>query len=352
MANRKKNDSNASPAVSRLTVVSYNLHGLNQGLPGIKDLMSLINPDVIMVQEHWLTSDNLFKLSNISENYFAFGSSAMDARVSSGPLFGRPFGGTAILIKNNLANVASSIANHERFTVVKIANWLIINVYFPCIGTQHRLLMYNDIVCEFKSIAATHSDCNCFIGGDFNTCLEDTKASAVNSIISNLITDCNLARCDVLFPTAVKFTYISDSLNCSNTIDYMLTSCPQQTLAFNILDLDINLSDHLPLMAILVIDSHDLRNCNPDPIAEVNHFRWDHAALPVYYEQTRIVLEPVLVELNTLIDELTTIPDSVVACRIDDLYNCVIHNLYACSNSCIPKCKKNFFQILVVPRVR
>ena len=87
-----------------------------------------------------------------------------------------------------------------------------------------------------------------------------------------------------------------------------------------------------------------LHSCNPDPIAQVNHFRWDHAALPTYYEQTRIVLEPVLVELNSLIDELTTIPDSDVACRIDDLYNCVTHNLYVCSNSCIPKCKKNFFK--------
>jgi len=94
------------PALRRLTVISYNLHGLNQGIPGITELMEQLSPDVIMVQEHWLTSDNLFKLSDISDNYFVFASSAMDARVAAGPLFGRPFGGTAVLIKNDFVNIS------------------------------------------------------------------------------------------------------------------------------------------------------------------------------------------------------------------------------------------------------
>ena len=53
-----------------------------------------------MVQEHWLTPDNLWKLNTLSDNYSVFISSAMAACVSAGvdtgPLVGRPFGGTAI----------------------------------------------------------------------------------------------------------------------------------------------------------------------------------------------------------------------------------------------------------------
>ncbi len=80
---------------SNLIAVSYNLHGFNQGSPGVKEIIVIIEPDVIMLQEHWLTCANLDRLNTLSDVYFVFGSSAMGHCVSSGPLYGRPFGGTA-----------------------------------------------------------------------------------------------------------------------------------------------------------------------------------------------------------------------------------------------------------------
>lgn len=228
-----------------LTVISYNLHGLNQGLPGLTYLIDKLNPDVIMIQEHWLTSDNLYKLSDISSRYFVFGSSAMDARVSAGPLMGRPFGGTAILIKNEFINATVNIIACERFCVVKVVNWLLINVYLPCSGTDNRMLIYDDIFCELQSIMLGHADCDCLVGGDFNSDLSDCRAHAANTVINDFIVSNKLHRCDVLFPAATKYTYVSESLNCASTIDYMLTSDPLLTVAYNILDIDINLSDHL-----------------------------------------------------------------------------------------------------------
>jgi len=38
--------------VERLTIVSYNVHGLNQGIVGIHELMATLHPEVIMIQEH------------------------------------------------------------------------------------------------------------------------------------------------------------------------------------------------------------------------------------------------------------------------------------------------------------
>jgi hypothetical protein len=52
--------------------VSYNLHGFNQGITGIVELIRLSSPDVFFVQEHWLTPDNLSKLDMINDDYFAF----------------------------------------------------------------------------------------------------------------------------------------------------------------------------------------------------------------------------------------------------------------------------------------
>jgi len=52
--------------------------------------MATLHPEVIMIQEHWLSSENLYKLSDISKEYFVFSSSAMDDCLSTGPLVGRP----------------------------------------------------------------------------------------------------------------------------------------------------------------------------------------------------------------------------------------------------------------------
>ena len=61
MASENSISADSVSCLRRLVIVSYNLHGFNQGSHGIKDLVSTLMPDVIMVQEHWLTPDNLCK---------------------------------------------------------------------------------------------------------------------------------------------------------------------------------------------------------------------------------------------------------------------------------------------------
>lgn len=80
-------------------IVSYNMHGFNQGISAMIDLIDSVSPDIFLVQEHWLTPDNLGKFNDYLPDYYGFGISAMVARVEAGPLFGRPFGGALILIK-------------------------------------------------------------------------------------------------------------------------------------------------------------------------------------------------------------------------------------------------------------
>jgi len=65
--------------LSLLTLGSYNLHGFTQGRSLLTDLFSEL--DVIRVQEHRLSLDNLSCLNNFN-NYVGFSSSAMDAVLS------------------------------------------------------------------------------------------------------------------------------------------------------------------------------------------------------------------------------------------------------------------------------
>ena len=40
---------------------SFNMHGFHQGCPVIDDMITQYNPDVFLLQEHWLTPANLYK---------------------------------------------------------------------------------------------------------------------------------------------------------------------------------------------------------------------------------------------------------------------------------------------------
>jgi len=79
----------------------------------------------------------------------------------------------------------------------------------------------------------------------------------------------------------------------------------KDTIAFNILDLDINLSDHRPIMAVCV---HCDNTCKPVSTTgscsqpRTTHLRWDHAPIDKYYAQTHLLLQPLLDDVNALID--------------------------------------------------
>jgi len=78
--------------IKNLTVVSYNMHGFNQGCPTHNDMLHSYKPDIMLLQEHWLTPANLCKFDNHFTDYLAFGSSAMSNLVEAGMLTGRPYG--------------------------------------------------------------------------------------------------------------------------------------------------------------------------------------------------------------------------------------------------------------------
>lgn len=327
---------------NRLVVVSYNVHGFNQGLTGIHELISNLVPDVIFVQEHWLTPDNLFKLDTISEEYFSYGSSAMHASVCAGPLYGRPYGGTAMLINKKLSSCVSAITCSDRFTAVSIANWLLINAYMPSSGTDQRSLIYNDLLQEIQSIIHSNSHLHCLIGGDFNTDLN--VDNAFSDAVRRFIEDNSLFRCDKLFPVSAPFTYVNNHLHAMSIIDYFITSTPVSTVAFNTIDLDINLSDHIPIMAVCLCDKTVSPAASLDGGNCALFLRWDHAPVNLYYERTRELLQPVLDELNSLFDNMPLLPRSVIIENVDRLYDTLINSLRSSSNIFIPKRKKNFYK--------
>ena len=328
--------------MERLVAVSYNLHGLNQGLPGITEMINMLAPDVIMVQEHWLVPSNLTRLNEISIEYGFFGSSAMNSCLGAGPLYGRPYGGTAILYKKELLSALTNITSNDRFTVIKVCEWLLFCVYMPCVGTPNRQVLCTDILHEIEALIFSNPGCKYLIGGDLNANLD--CQDSVSDIFNNFLFRNNFVRCDVLFPLSNNYTYVQESLGRMNSIDYFLISDCQSAIAYNILDLDVNLSDHLPILTICrcVLPVKYQSKSKPSPSAEIAHYRWDHAPLGQYYQHTLFLLQPVLDELKML--ENSSGNGSLSIDLTEILYNKVINGLKISADLFIPKRKKNFYK--------
>ena len=71
----------SSPSIK---IASFNLHGLNQGIGMLLELCASF--DVIFCQEHWLSSDQLVKINNLSSDFHCVSISAMDTVCGRGIL--------------------------------------------------------------------------------------------------------------------------------------------------------------------------------------------------------------------------------------------------------------------------
>jgi len=122
-----------------------------QGLCAENDLNANDPPDLILLQEHWLTPTNLNKFDDSFPGYFSLGCSAMTKALETGVQRGRPYGGTMIMMNNKLRNSTADVTFSERFGIVRIGDCLIVNVYLPCSGTANRLLISEDVLNECLS---------------------------------------------------------------------------------------------------------------------------------------------------------------------------------------------------------
>ena len=122
---------------SSLCVISYNMHGYNQGLSLLHDIISSHTPDLLLLQEHWLTPHNNVKFNNDFPDFHVFGSSAMEACVELGPLVGRPYGGTAILVKKDLLPACECIDVSDRLVVNRIGDLCVL--MYICIVVVHLI---------------------------------------------------------------------------------------------------------------------------------------------------------------------------------------------------------------------
>ena len=326
-----------------ITILSYNMHGYNQGCIAVRDIVISMSPDVVFLQEHWLTPGNLDRFCVDFPGYFGFGASAMSSAVESGVLRGRPFGGVMVLIKHSLSQSVQTLCADERLVVVKLCNLLLFNVYLPCVGTENRDLLTDGLCDQMDDWVDKYSDCDCIIGGDFNMNFNYTSASS--SIMQSFISKHELEICNYVFSKQDKPTYVNDSLGCSSVIDYFVVKKRCHVSSFDVLDPSINFSDHMPILITYTcnrvgacVNQNSSNISHNDVKCNVQYLRWDYADKISYYICTGEDLRRVFEIINDY--EACTVTDIM----IDSIYNEIVDILSRFAECFVPRRSKSFYK--------
>src|SRR6267154_1338061 len=323
-----------------LKVVTYNLHGFNQGLPYLQDLL-LVN-DIVCVQEHWLGSNDERKLNNINNDFTVIASYAIDAVLGERVLRGRSFGGLALFVRSSMIKTLEIICLSDRFIIVKFNNFLLINVYMPCNNRELftcTLGAINDFICKHVNEVD-----HCIVNGDFNFTF--VQNDPLWEVFDCFLTSCKLFSTYECITDSPGYTYIHQSLNRKSVIDYIFVtrSLYNSILKVTIQDSGLNLSDHIPVTASFNVNFDKAYGLSlPKKFKEAHNekiLRWDKADLSLYYECTYIHIYPIYQEL-LYVSGLNYV--SNFSYVINHLYRKLIDALLT-SDVVIPRVHSTFFK--------
>jgi len=199
--------------------------------------------DIILLQETWLYNFEHNLIERAFPNFKCFSASSMPSSKSCNK--GRPYGGTAILIKNNLScAVKETNTSDPRAPSVLLetdkGDLLIINVYFPCNSRENDELItkYFGLL---ESRIMKHS-CDVIVAGDFNISIGCPKFNEFKLFCNDL----ELSIEDVTHLPAESFTFISKSSNSVSWIDHCVAN--RNTIKSVSLPYLSCPSDHIPLV--------------------------------------------------------------------------------------------------------
>ena len=313
-----------------ISFCTFNLHGLNQGGSMLSDLCSVHddNIDCIFVQEHWLTPDNLHKITFFSDRYTFYGKSAMENCVQKAVLKGTPWGGAGILIKNEWVGFISNYLIGDRFSAIVLNNSIFVSIYIPSPATVSDNDLILDVITEIDSFINQYRVYSIICGGDFNfdvlNVLNKSKSLERDNVnLFNFIKDNKLVACGAQLTKnkyLIDYTYVHDTLGHYSHIDYILVSEDlfPSVVDYDLFDCAYNLSYHVPCTIRVDCKSNIfpcIKSCNnlEDGIsAEKNlninmnnrlsnvMFRWDHADVNAYAAETLIGIKSVYDSLLVL----------------------------------------------------
>ena len=237
-----------------LRICSYNTKGFKyRNFNYLKSLFR--DHDIMFIQETWLFDFESITISNVLPNSIFASTSAMDS--SDVNRRGRPYGGCAIICKNNYS-LTPIKTNTSRLCAASVLvnkiQYLILSVYMPVDdGASNSINCFLEILEEISALMLSHKDHKIIIGGDFNT---DFSRNSLNTNILTSYLDYYSIRCSSLEFNCGIHTFESSAGN-KSTIDHFLffDDIGGMITCVDVLISGINLSDHNAVSMSINVDS-------------------------------------------------------------------------------------------------
>ena len=323
-----------------LKCCSFNCRGWNNGK---LSLINFINSlDLCFIQEHWLLSDHLNDVCDISPDFLSVGVSGMNSDILSR---GRPFGGCSILYRKSLSPYISPLYScSDRFCGVRVCDssglsYLFVSVYMPTYYTPDSCYSYLNTLGELEGFITSHAcDVNVIVG-DFN--VDFDRGGPLAKLLNDFILEFGLLACDLNFRPSVCYTYESDDSCTRSWLDHILCSQHISSLVTDIHTVrsaSIS-SDHYPLFFQINIScSHSPCSLPVSSASQCVHIDWSRVS-PVDIENYNHMVSCSICDL----------PSNVTGCVDSD---CIQHHdildsyalnfissLHNCAVQCFPTYK-------------
>lgn len=238
-------------------ISSYNCKSAKRNAGGIARLCE--NSDIVLLQEHWLFPSDLPSLNNIHNDFVAYGISSIDP--SQGLILGRPFGGVAVLWRNNLSPFVRPISfNDDRIVALECCinglKILLIGVYLPYDNKQN-FAQYVHYLAMLKSIIDEYDSPYVCILGDFNA--DIVKQTDFGKELEGFCQETSLKVADILLLPQTSFTHINDGSSTESWLDHILCTNGSFSIIDDVrIDLSIASSDHFPISLKLQLQGSDV----------------------------------------------------------------------------------------------
>ena len=246
-----------------LNVMSYNCRGLNKSKKiYIRSL--LLRCDVLFIQEHLLSEEQLSNLNDLSTTHCSIGVCGFG---SNEVLSGRPYGGCAILWRQGISNDVSFVQIDSRrvcgircsFGFSKI---LFLNSYLPYECDDASRTEFSNELGIIEDVLQNHSGYHIVLGGDFN--VDVGRAYNNTFVLQDFCKALNL-HIDVDHESYnIDYTY-HFAMKAFHTLDHFAIS--QELFVESVGDIYAlhevdNTSDHEPICLKLEVD-HLVNNVKP-----------------------------------------------------------------------------------------
>ena len=330
-----------------LSCVTYNMHGFRQGYEYLVNLCS--DNDIVFIQEHWLAPFDLHKLNTVADDMICFASTAMSDIIARDCLSGRPFGGVAVYIKQNLASKAKLVSSSKRYVIVLVGQLLLVNVYLPCASTVDHVDEYIECLASIMNEVSDLQFHDVIFGGDLNMELNDNSELCrhLHSFVHNL----QLKFVDDKISSNDKFTYRVESTGACSVIDHFAISYNlyQRINNVKIVDSAVNFSDHCPVLMEVDVSlgcSVSRNDVNvQSKSSNVLNFRWDIGDCSQYYMLTYDALNCIQVPVFLLDSNVSaTMMRGDILDSINQYYRDIVKVLFDCACACIPQKKHGFYK--------